>query len=87
MFVKALAAVGAGAIMVSTLSMTGVDAATKKRYLYRSNAPYHYRTPTRYQYGSEPPSLDGRVTGYPRSCGLDRFQRDDQGTPVGPYCH
>jgi hypothetical protein len=32
-------------------------------------------------------SLDGRVLGYPRTCGYDHFQYSTTGTPVGPYCH
>jgi hypothetical protein len=32
-------------------------------------------------------SLDGRVLGYPRTCGYDYFQYSTTGTPVGPYCH
>jgi hypothetical protein len=34
-----------------------------------------------------PPSLDGRVLGYPRTCGYEYFQYSTTGTPVGPYCH
>ena len=33
------------------------------------------------------PSLDGRVTGRPRTCGYDYFQYDHRGVPHGPYCH
>jgi hypothetical protein len=32
-------------------------------------------------------SLDGRVTGYPRTCGYDYYVYDDRGVPMGPYCH
>jgi hypothetical protein len=33
------------------------------------------------------PSLDGRVLGYPRTCGSDTFLYDSSGATVGPYCH
>jgi hypothetical protein len=33
------------------------------------------------------PSLDGRVTGRPRTCGYNYFQYDHKGVPMGPYCH
>ena len=33
------------------------------------------------------PSLDGRVTGQPRTCGYDMMQYDPWGVPRGPYCH
>jgi hypothetical protein len=32
-------------------------------------------------------SLDGRTTGYPRTCGHDYFVYSTSGSPVGPYCH
>jgi hypothetical protein len=81
-YINSLAAVAAVAIMMTAGSITTVDAAKKKQYQYR---PETTRPSVRSR--SDAPSLDGRVTGYPRTCGLDRFQRDDQGTPVGPYCH
>jgi hypothetical protein len=37
--------------------------------------------------GSEPPSLDGRTTGQPRTCGHDTFVYSSSGGTVGPYCH
>jgi hypothetical protein len=87
MFMKGLAAVVAAAVMVVALSVTAADAAKKKRYQYRSDMPYQYRAPSRYRYSADPPSLDGRVTGYPRTCGFDTFVRDSSRTPIGPYCH
>jgi hypothetical protein len=33
------------------------------------------------------PSLDGRITGRPRTCGYETFQYDGLGVPYGPYCH
>jgi hypothetical protein len=32
-------------------------------------------------------SLDGRVTGYPRTCWHDYYLYDSRGVPLGPYCH
>jgi hypothetical protein len=32
-------------------------------------------------------SLDGRVLGYPRTCGYNYYIYDVRGIPVGPYCH
>jgi hypothetical protein len=32
-------------------------------------------------------SLDGRVLGYPRTCGYDYFLYSGTGSPMGPYCH
>jgi hypothetical protein len=32
-------------------------------------------------------SLDGRVLGYPRTCGHAHFVYDGWGVPEGPYCH
>ena len=37
--------------------------------------------------GAQSGSLDGRVTGNPRTCGYDHFIYDEQGVPMGPYCH
>ena len=36
---------------------------------------------------SEPPSLDGRVTGRERTCGFDTFVYSSSGGTAGPYCH
>jgi hypothetical protein len=36
---------------------------------------------------SDPSSLDGRVTGQPRTCGFDTFVYSPSGGTVGPYCH
>jgi hypothetical protein len=87
MFMKALAAVVVTAIVAVALSVTAADAAKKKRYQYRADMPYQHRAPARDRYSSDPPSLDGRVTGYPRTCGFDTFLRDASRTPIGPYCH
>ena len=37
--------------------------------------------------GTPPSSLDGRVTGQPRSCGSDGLRYDSSGATRGPYCH
>jgi hypothetical protein len=39
------------------------------------------------QYQSDTASLDGRVTGRPRTCGYDTYLYDYKGVPMGPYCH
>jgi len=68
---KNLAAVAAAAVLVSALSALPADAKKQKQYQYRSDTP----------------SLDGRVTGRPRTCGYDMFLYDVRGVPMGPYCH
>jgi hypothetical protein len=87
MIIKRVIAVVAAALTALALSVTSADAANKKRDQYRSDAPYRYRAEPRYRYGSEPPSLDGRVTGYPRTCGFNTFQYDGTGDILGPMCH
>jgi hypothetical protein len=42
---------------------------------------------TRRYYSGTTTSLDGRITGYPRTCGFDYFLYDRRGVPRGPYCH
>jgi hypothetical protein len=37
--------------------------------------------------GATGASLDGRVTGRPRTCGFDYYEYDGRGVPMGPYCH
>src|SRR5262249_55765619 len=69
---KKLAAVAAAAVLASALSALPADAAKKQK---------------QYQYRSDTPSLDGRVTGRPRTCGYDMFLYDVPGVPMGPYCH
>jgi len=69
---KKLAAVAAAAVLASALSALPADAAKKQK---------------QYQYRSDTPSLDGRVTGRPRTCGYDMFLYDVRGVPMGPYCH
>ena len=48
--------------------------------------PAEARRKTDKQYNVQP-SLDGRVTGRPRTCGYDYFQYGSRGIPHGPYCH
>jgi hypothetical protein len=69
---KALTGVFVAAIVVGTIAVLPADAARKERPRPRSDAP---------------PSLDGRVLGYPRTCGYDYFVYGTTGSPVGPYCH
>lgn len=80
MFSKAVAAAVAATI-VATMSGMPADARTKpqKRYDVQKAAPDARRT--------QAPSLDGRITGRPRTCGFDTFQYDGFGVPYGPYCH
>ena len=70
---KRLAAVAVAAIMVTAFSVLPADAAAKRE--------------KRSQSQSDTTSLDGRVTGQPRTCGYDTFQYDSRGVPRGPYCH
>ena len=69
---KFLAAI-AVAVMIAAISVPTADAAKKKKRL-RPAPP-------------ATPSLDGRVTGQPRSCGSDSFRYGRDGAPSGPYCH
>jgi hypothetical protein len=71
---KALASALAAAVVAATFAAPPADAAPKQKQ------------PPRERTGA-PPSLDGRVLGYPRTCGYDYFQYSTSGTPVGPYCH
>ena len=59
-------------VMATTVAVLPAYAAKKEKPRSRSGAS---------------PSLDGRVLGYPRTCGHDYFQYSTTGTPVGPYCH
>ncbi len=74
---KGLVAVAAAAIMVTAFSVLPADARAKKEKQYRENTPYRVTTP----------SLDGRITGRPRTCGYNTFMYDELGVPTGPYCH
>jgi hypothetical protein len=65
------------AVIATALSVPAADAASRK------DRPY--ANPSRY--ADQSPSLDGRVTGRPRTCGYDMFQYDSRGGTVGPYCH
>jgi hypothetical protein len=42
---------------------------------------------SQYRVEQQTPSLDGRITGRPRTCGYETFQYDFDGVPYGPYCH
>jgi hypothetical protein len=71
-----LVAVAAAAIMVTAFSVPA-NARAKKEKQYPENTPYRVTTP----------SLDGRITGRPRTCGYNTFMYDELGVPTGPYCH
>ena len=71
MLYKALAGVFATAMMAVAFFALPADAASKEKKRPRSDAP----------------SLDGRNTGQPRTCGHDTFSYSSSGTTVGPYCH
>jgi hypothetical protein len=61
-------------IVMSAFSTLPADAAKKSKSKPRS--------PT----ATTGQSLDGRVLGYPRTCGYDYYIYGSEG-PVGPYCH
>ncbi len=49
--------------------------------------PADARAKKQKRYEVQTPSLDGRITGRPRTCGYETFQYDGWGVPYGPYCH
>jgi hypothetical protein len=71
---KALGVVAAAAILATAFSVPA-DARAKKQKQYRP-AP-----------SSTSLSLDGRNTGWARTCWHDTFVYDSRGVPMGPYCH
>jgi hypothetical protein len=77
MLPKILAAVAVAAVTATALA-SPADAAKRRHYGHYRHYGY---------YPSVPPSLDGRVTGRPRSCYSDTFIYDNRGVPIGPYCH
>jgi hypothetical protein len=80
MFHKGLAAAVAAIVALAMCSMPA-DARARAKKRYDVQAPRDGRV------AGQPPSLDGRVTGRPRTCGFDTFQYDGFGVPYGPYCH
>ncbi len=72
---KGLVALIAAAIVSSAFAALPADARAKKKSQYRPDR------------ADTAPSLDGRTTGRPRTCGFDTFQYDGFGVPYGPYCH
>jgi hypothetical protein len=66
------------AAIVATMFVLPADARTKKQ------KPPDVQ---RYERQTQTPSLDGRITGRPRTCGFATFQYDGWGVPYGPYCH
>jgi hypothetical protein len=80
MFHKALAVAVAAMIAGAFYSVPAdARAGTSKRY--------DVQTPRDARAAGQTLSLDGRVTGRPRTCGFDTFQYDGFGVPYGPYCH
>ena len=75
---KSLAGAVAAAVLMTAFSVLPADAAKKGKKRY----PAQQTTS-----GVTGPSLDGRRTGWPRTCGFDSYQYDGWGVPVGPYCH
>jgi hypothetical protein len=73
---KALAAIAAAAIIVSTFAVPPADAKKGKK----GKGERQERT-------TVAPSLDGRITGRARTCWHDTFLYDGRGIPYGPYCH
>jgi len=71
---KTFATVLVTAVIAATLAGRAADAAPKQR-------------PAPPERSDAPPSRDGRVLGYPRTCGHDFFVYSGDGVPVGPYCH
>jgi hypothetical protein len=70
---KFLAVLAGAAIMVSAIVAEPSHAQPAKRK--------HERRP------ADAGSLDGRVLGYPRTCGHDMLLYGPGGEPRGPYCH
>ena len=66
------ALVGIFAVTAAALFSPSADAAAKEK---------------RQRSGGDAPSLDGRITGQPRTCGSDTFVYSSSGTTSGPYCH
>jgi hypothetical protein len=76
MTMRCLVAIAA-AIVTATIVVLPADARAKKAK--RPDAQKRHEVQT--------PSLDGRITGRPRTCGYETFQYDGLGVPYGPYCH
>jgi hypothetical protein len=64
--------VGIFAVTAAALFSLSADAAPKEK---------------KQRSGADAPSLDGRITGQPRTCGSDTFRYSSSGTTTGPYCH
>jgi hypothetical protein len=69
---RTVVALAATAITAMALSASPADARAKN---------------SQYRVEQQTPSLDGRITGRPRTCGYETFQYDFDGVPYGPYCH
>ena len=82
------------AIIAIAFSVLPADARKKEKQPVGQwpDAPYASdRRPVapRQDSGGAALSLDGRITGQPRTCGFDTFQYSSgkSGTTMGPYCH
>jgi hypothetical protein len=67
----------AAVMAATTFFVSAADATSRKDRSYA----------TQPRYADQSPSLDGRITGRPRTCGFDTFLYDSRGGTVGPYCH
>jgi hypothetical protein len=72
---KSILAVTAIAILAIAFSLPA--GAARKQVRSRSEAPAR----------PDSSSLDGRVLGYPRTCGSTTFVYSSTGGTMGPYCH
>jgi hypothetical protein len=71
---KSLSVIVAAALITMTFSLPA-DERVKKQKRYGV------------VHAQQTPSLDGCITGRPRTCGFATFQYDGWGVPYGPYCH
>jgi hypothetical protein len=83
---EAVVALATAAIMATVFSAQTADARAKKKSQHRTDTAPH-RVDTAPYRADTMPSLDGRTTGRPRTCGYQTFQYDGFGVPYGPYCH
>jgi hypothetical protein len=72
---KTLSVILASAALIATTLSVPAEARVKKQKRYGVVQV------------QQTPSVDGRITGRPRTCGFATFQYDGWGVPYGPYCH
>jgi hypothetical protein len=73
----------AAVVVAAACSVLPADARAKNEGRYREQSRW---LDTAQRNGAQSRSLDGRVTGQPRTCGFEQFQYNGR-TPTGPYCH